>query len=297
MNLNSLDYPIKIYTRLALLYTFASLSLPRFDEVQVFLDFPFHPSQEIRQLSHDFAVSYKLFMRNPEYAHLFERLEVEPLTYHFLERLSPSNSYKQRQYALFQMMDVELKTLNCDKAIYEWVAQTETYFKYADRPKLLERGMLNGVCVFLLHWATEFWRENPLSPETEPYSYKWHDLFEDRLQVFSGAKPSQFQPFPLPAEHQRQLQTIVLNFETQKLHLRRTVEDMFNTRQTFWDDVALRAYGAKTWILIEGRMRTQIKQWETIKSTFTADEFRQIKASILQQNGSVSYYLTDIPDL
>ncbi|MEQ8675008.1 MAG: hypothetical protein RLP44_20055 [Aggregatilineales bacterium] len=297
MNQNILEYPIKLSTRLAWCNTFASLSLPRFDEVQSYLDFPLIPSKDVQQLAHDFAVSHMLFMRNPEYAHLFERLEVEPLNYKFLEQLSSSDSYKQRQYAFFQLMDGELKTLSCDPVIYEWVSQTHTYHKYENRQKLLELNKLNNVCIFLLHWATEFWREHAPSPETEPYSDEWSDLFEDRLRVFSYSKPLQFQPFPLPAEHQSQLQTIVLDFEKQKLRLRITIEDMFNTRQTFWDDLALRAYGAKTWILIEGRMRIQLKQWEAIKSTFMEDEFSQIKVWILEHKNPVSYYLTDIPDL
>lgn len=293
-----LEYPIKMATRLALPHTFALLSLSRFDEVQDYLSFPFRPSPEIRQLAHDFAVSYLLFirypeaLRDPERIYLSERLEVEPLKHRFLERLSP-DSFEQRLYTLFQMMDAELKSLNCDEAIYQWTAQTHTYHKYADRQKIQEQSAINSVCGFLYHWATEFWRNQPLSPETEPYSDKWGDLFEDRLRVFSYAKPRQFQLFPLSVERQHQLQTVVLDFEAERLILRRLVEDMFKAPRHDWDDLMWLGYGAHTLILNEGHDRLQLKEW----NAFSADEFAQIKAWIFQHKDTMSPRLTFIPDL
>lgn len=126
------------------------------------------------------------------------------------------------------------------------------------------------------------WIKQPISPKEERYSSDWDTLIDKYTPIYAGELSTSFtrisiNPFPLSKETSREVQTIVLDHETQKMSLNITMDHIMESPKSLWEDFVLRNNGADSWIRLEGQYRTNLKAWKIIGNMLSDDEMYNLE--------------------
>src|SRR4051812_12478840 len=92
-------------------HVFASVSTKLFGLVYDKLDFPFSPSEVLRQIAHDYIIARET---------LYEETVPESARIDFLEGIMPNDSYQEKCEILFANTFLSLEKEGYGEIIYQW---------------------------------------------------------------------------------------------------------------------------------------------------------------------------------
>jgi hypothetical protein len=96
-------------------HIFWCLSIKQFSQVYEYLDFPFDPPESVRQIAHDYSLTWFMMRQGEDYAHVREILRStgETSSIDLLEGGSPNDSFVQRRNMLFTNTFAHLERVGC----------------------------------------------------------------------------------------------------------------------------------------------------------------------------------------
>jgi hypothetical protein len=173
------------------------------------------------------------------------------------------------------------------EALYRWATQTDTYCKYANKDHYFDLEALNDWFRFLREWAVLEWLEQHFSAEAGQDSGDWKALIDEFVPIYTRKPTPGFpewtlEALPIVGISRTKLQTTILNHESQKLYVQTTMDAVFESPKTAWEDYAMRPGGAYTWIKLEGCMRINFRAWKTILEILSAEERQLLGQWVLQ---------------
>lgn len=253
-------------------HLFGSLSLPQFKLVSDLLDFPVEPTDELRQLGHDFVVAYYTFLGR----HLRE-----PVSVNLLEGISPDNTRERQAEIIFANTFSHLDRMGCAKAIHDWSKTDTGQYPSEDVRQLFLWFIL------LMRWLVLEQHKHPISPEQTSDSSDWDLVLTKWVPVYTLVPPEGFtshilEPLEIGAATRAFLQSVIFQAEAKYLRLETLLEPIFQSATDGWGAFVLRTGGCYTWMNLEGQFRTQLWAWKRIAARLTPDELRVLEQWLMK---------------
>jgi hypothetical protein len=259
-------------------HVFWCLSVKQFSRVYEYLDFPFDPPENVRQIAHDFSLTWLMLTHSEDYNHVRDILRgnSETSSVDLLEGTSPNDPFAHRRNTLFTNTFAHLERIGYAEAIYRWGKHTASHYKhkYQTKTQMGLYDMLFPWFLLLRWWTVMEWQKQPIPPSHPLYSNVWDDVL---------AKYGAFQRtfildlMPLSAESRIALQAIVLNHAARQLQLETITDEIWASSRTVWEDVALRAGAAYTFFKQEGNFRIETRLWHAIENLLSTDELHLLE--------------------
>lgn len=273
LNIDTLDDPLYPWTHI-----FWSLSIKQFRQVYNNLEFPFNPSESVQQIAHDFAFTWDLMNRNPEYTTIRKAVLGDPqaslLSIDLLKGTNRDDTYLKRCNALFTNTFIHLENMGFAESIYSWGRQTHGFHKFSDIQALsaLWYPLIGGVIVRSL--------AKPLSYESLSHSTEWGNFVSRYASNYTNSYLT-FEDLPLSDISHNLLQTIILKRQEKKTQLENVINILKLTPTNIWEDFALRRGTARIWITLEGSFRVNLHTWNTIINTLSTNEVNILEKWVL----------------
>jgi len=245
-------------------YIFGSLSIPQFSHVFEDLHFPFKPTEQLRQLAHDFVIAFEINLGH---------LPPETAFIDLLKGISPNDPSAKRFEILFANTFSYLEKMGYAPLIYDWGRHTSDFYNYDDVNKL---GAWRSL---LLKWAVLEQVEHPIQLENEGlYSSDWDIVLTKWKDVYTRVPPEPFTkitfaPLPVLEETRLTLLTTILQSEAKQIRLEAILDQILvSAQESEWEDFVLRSGGGYIWMKGEATFRNNLEDWNTITEKLSVDE-------------------------
>lgn len=292
----------KPYWRFPWRQVFAGLSLRNFSGLYDALSFPFQPDDDVRQLAHDFTLTYAKVMNNPETNIALNKILDDSISsqtvFSLVDNVPGEYSVRAKVEALFINTFSQLEEWDVARMLYDWSINTRTYYKYLDRKMHSEVATLNSLIHLLRKWAVLEYMKSSITPDGAKYFDDWHIVIEKYAPLYTRQHSVDFPPtypdtMPLSDELCDQILIITLDYEVQQYYLEHEME-LIENEKTLWEDYVLRS-GAGSWTGLEGCYRSNLEAWQIIKILIEdeRDDFEQWVC----QHKDMHRELTKLPDL
>jgi hypothetical protein len=290
---------------------FSALSLPQFHKVAEFLDFPVPVSAELRQIAHDFTLSFfMLIMNHPDdegyYAlqRLLNASVPETLSINLLEGLPTENTddaFFEREKGLFARTFNYLEVIGIAEEIYRWGRQTQTYYRdIAGQKHYFDFEALDQWFHRLRRWALLEWLTHNLNWKQGDNIGVWTDVINTFAPIHTRNATieesyAQLHEFPLP-DAAYLIQTIVLDHDAQMIQLIKITHEMKSASQSLWEDFLTRSHAKAAWLRSEGVHRLNLKAWLQIYDLLSLDEMHILEEWMRQHQDDYSRLKVPLPD-
>lgn len=270
---------------------FFTLSIKQFNQVYEILELPIQPTDELRQIAKDFALTYKIFMDGEEHrTALAHVLSVEAPSQDLLKGIPHDAPLVTKKDALFTNTFARLEQIGYANELYNWSRHTRDFYQHPDVEELALR------CSLLRWWATEKWFSTSQSPSCEYDADLWQQTLT-LLQPYNRPSKQVLPPLPLPNELLEKLQCIIFYHEAQDMRLRSITDTFLTAPTSIWENFALRAGGAGTWIPSEGYLKINLREWQMIVNMLSSDEMLTLEEWVVQNRPQPSRLPTHLQQL
>jgi hypothetical protein len=256
-------------------HIFFELSIQQFDQVYDLLEFPFKPTEALRQIAKDFALTFMIFQDNEDYRTAVAHVtSVEAPSVDLFEGIPSDALYSAKLEGLFTNTFARLEQLRYGNAVYQWGRHNNTFYSDPDKRALSAWYRL------LARWVIQKWFDSSQLPQCESDGRNWEQILT-LLQPYYHPSEEVLKPLPLSDEILEKLQCEILYHEARRIRLVNITEAFLTTPRSVWEDFALRAGNADARIPNEGRLRINLKTWQAVVNLLSSDEML-----ILEQWGS-----------
>lgn len=290
---------------------FSGLSIQRFDRFD-YLDLPIEPSETLRRICHDYALTRTLVQNISEYEKAIDRLVSKPnpdyLTYNFInadkldvttirETSRSSGEFVSVMDILFTNTFLELEKYGYAEILFDWGQQTRIYLKHNQRSSYNKCEVLKAVFHLLRKWAVTRW----VKQAHDSSNQEWDNIIEKYSPIYFDPPNPGFDiwhpsDINLPETTKQEIMTLVLRYQAQQLWVETTVEEIESSYNDKWEQFALRAGTVGIWIEAESRHRLNLKAWKLIDGLLNLSEKSVLNDWILEHKEYFDDIESPLPD-
>ena len=255
-------------------YVFWSLSTTRFSQVYKTLGFLLDPSEDLKKIAHDFALTWDIVTNIQEFVIMRENVLKDPIVGAILDNslreMLLSKHSKIFEEQLFQHTFTRLEHINYAGEVYHWGKQTHTFVERYDVQAL------HALCYLFLRWLEQQEVPKDNSNYTHPA--------ELTNTIDKYPKPNlNLDSLPLPLEVSNKLLNIIIEHRGERANFKAVIENAHTSPDSIWETFALKRGSADPWIYLEGDLRMNLKMWHIITNTLTPKQIEIIKQWALNQ--------------
>lgn len=254
---------------LSWVYIFGILSLEHCSWVYADLNFPFSPTNDLREISQEFVVAYHTVLGNPI---------LDSVSTDFTTSISLKIPLQERYKILFENTFSRLDKMGYAETVYRWGKHTSDFCKYENVKSL------RAWCRLLYQWAIANQINQPINYPSTFYSPDWAIVLAKWSDIWGKMS---FEDLPLNNESRLAVQSTSLNYQAMYLRFETAWENFGDLPKSKWDDFVLRSTGTFIWTLNEGRFQSDLMLWKTILNSLSSYEIQGLEQwSLLHENRS-----------